>query len=216
MLETRLTEEHSGASKNCRKDRIKPGGTRQEAESRDDNPHPEGNQAIAQNFNGYGTPDYFLNVSANHPPRVLLSAQLRQVPPRGHAKPGREELDQKPHGCCPHKKPKQGVPGDGPSLEIPLQVTGVQERNAHQESRPREQPQLPPREGRGGVARATQPVIGIRDLDDNLLFLVVGPLLFIVFLLLRFRGSYREQAVLLPVPFLPWSTHARFSRPSGR
>ncbi|GER30943.1 D-3-phosphoglycerate dehydrogenase, partial [Striga asiatica] len=81
--------------------------------------------------------------------------------------------------------------GDGPRLEIPLEVPRIQEGDAHQEARPGEQPQLPPGERRrlGGV------VVGALVDPDDLDFLggIVGPLLLFFVVIARIEQS----AVLL-------------------
>ena len=121
-----------------------------------DNARPKRQNSIAKNLNSNSAPDNFLNISPNqsqlrHDPqhhprpfRILISAQLRQVPPCRHSEPRRQQLHQKPHRRGPQEQPQQRVPGDGAGLQIPLQVPGIEEGDTHQEPRPRKQPQLLP------------------------------------------------------------------------
>ncbi|RDX89293.1 hypothetical protein CR513_28997, partial [Mucuna pruriens] len=95
---------------------------------------------MAENSDSNSASNNLLNIGANEselghdpkhhsgPPRVLLPAELSQ------------ELDQEAHDRGPHQKPQQRVASNGTRLKIPLQVSRVQKRYAHQKARPSKQP----------------------------------------------------------------------------
>jgi len=159
----------------------------------DDDASPERHSAPRQDLDGNRAANHLLYVGADErelghgperargPGRVLLAAELGEVLPRGHPEPRGEQLNQRAHDRRPQEQPQQLVPRGGARLQVPLQVSRVQERDAHEEARAREAPELPPREGRARRrAAAVGFGVGVRDGDGDLVVRVVGALLVLV------------------------------------
>lgn len=169
---------------------------------RNEDSSPKRQNPMAQNLDSNGAPNDLLNISSDqgqlrHEPKhqsgpigVLLTAELRQMAAGGDADSRRQELDEQAHNCGPQEQPEQRVASDGAGLEIPLEVPWIQKSYAHQEPRPREQPQLLPRERRDYVR-----IHGFRRVlthDQDLLLRLEGHLLIILVVrrrLRRRRGS---------------------------
>lgn len=78
------------------------------------------------------------------PRRILLPAELGEVPTGGDAEPRRQELDEEAHDGGPEQQPEEGVAGGGAGLEIALEVAGIEEGDAHEEAGAGEEPKLLP------------------------------------------------------------------------
>jgi len=139
---------------------------------------------VAEDLDGNGAPDDLLDVGADEgdlgheperaarPVRVLVAAELGEVPPRGHPEARGEQLHEQPHGRGPEEEPEQGAAGRGAGLEVALDVPGVHEGDAHQIPGAREEPELAPGEGRRAAPRGVEEalLVGVaRDGDDDLL-----------------------------------------------
>lgn len=138
-----------------------------------DDASPEGEEAVAEDPDSDGAADYLLNVGGDeshlrHEPQhdagpmgVLLPADLCEVAASGDAEAEGQQLDEEAHERGPQQQPKKGISGDGAGLEIALEIAGIEEGDAHEESGAGEFPEFLPREGRHGDAGG----IGGLDLD---------------------------------------------------
>jgi hypothetical protein len=76
-------------------------------------------------------------------------AVLRQVLPGHHSQLGRLHLHYVPHADAQQHEPEQRVAGGSAQLQVALQVAGVHIRYRHQQPRPGEPQERPPREPEG-------------------------------------------------------------------